>query len=475
MTETSSSLISALGAGTGVDFGKLATELSTAQYEKRIEQLNSKSDVLEQQISTASSLKNSLSQLASAIGSRVRVGDLSGQPSVVNSSVAAASSPLGTVGKGTYTLEVLQLAAAQTLSTPAVADATAVVGAGSLTFRFGTTTGSSFTEDADQEALTVDIESGASLNDIAAAINAKGASVSAYVAQTAAGAQLVLKGAEGAQNGFIVEATETPGEEGLAALAWDPTAGGASSRLLATSGDASFKLDGLDMTSASNDVGVVAPGLQLTLTGTNAGNPTQVKFGDPSANIVSMMQDLVEALNEVGTDLRSATDPLNGDLARDPGARALRQAFQQLPSTVIMPNAPDGSPRTLAELGLTTQRDGSYTLDADRLAKVLEEDPEGVAAMFTPGLYGVFATVDGMSRAASKTGDPGSLAGSISRYTKQSSDLSDDLAEIAEKQEALRASLASRFTQAQTRISASQSTLSFLQSQIDVWNAQSGN
>ena len=92
--------------------------------------------------------------------------------------------------------------------------------------------------------------------------------------------------------------------------------------------------------------------------------------------------------------------------------------------------------------------------------------------MFTTGLYGVYASIDKIARTAATTGDPGSLAGSIARYQALSEQVSEDTAKIAEQQERLRASLVARFAKAETRISASKSTLSFLQAQIDAWNAQ---
>src|SRR5690606_7068661 len=221
------------------------------------------------------------------------------------------------------------------------------------------------------------------------AINGKGTDIRAYVAQTAEGAQLVLKGADGAQNGFIVEATEAPGEEGLAALAWNPAQGGNPARLPAAAGDATFKLDGLLMTSASNDVGTVAPGLSLKLTGTNEGAPTQIGFASPTAAISGAMNDFVAALNEVAGELRVATDPMTGELARDSGARALQRVLPALGGPGAMPTAPAGAPRTLSDLGLAIPRAGTFRLDTERLQKTLERDPAGVAAMFTPGLYGV--------------------------------------------------------------------------------------
>jgi flagellar hook-associated protein 2 len=136
-----------------------------------------------------------------------------------------------------------------------------------------------------------------------------------------------------------------------------------------------------------------------------------------------------------------------------------------------MPNAAAGAPRTLSDLGLAIERDGTFRLDTAALQRTLERDPAGAAAMFTAGLYGVYATFDKLSRAASSTGDPGSLGGSIVRYQAKSADLGEAAAKLAEQQETLRATLVSRFAKADTRISASKSTLSFLQAQIDAWNA----
>jgi flagellar hook-associated protein 2 len=211
--------------------------------------------------------------------------------------------------------------------------------------------------------------------------------------------------------------------------------------------------------------------LALTLTGTNAGAPTQISFNNPTSSISTAMQDLVSALNEVTGSLRSATNPQTGDLARDPGARALRQSLSRLSSEVVMPNAPEGTPRTLSDLGLTIERDGSFRLDAPRLQATLQRDPAGAAAMFTAGLYGVYATFDSLSRSASRAGDPGSLSGSITRYQSQSKQNSETASKLAEQQETLRSNLVSRFAKADTRISASKSTLTFLQGQIDAWNA----
>ena len=331
--------------------------------------------------------------------------------------------------------------------------------------------GTGFTEDTGQTALSVTIAEGSSLKQIASEINAKNAGITAYVANTSAGAQLVFKGAEGAAKGFVVEATEDTAGSGLAKLAWEPVSG-AGARLTQSSADAAFKVDGLAMTSPTNKTGQIAPGLSLTLTGTNVGSPATISFSDNTSNLSSVMQDLVGALNELSSQVREATNPLGGgELNADSGARSLKSKLSNITTTLVMPNAAAGDPRSLSDLGVKIERDGSYSIDSGKLSAVLASKPEAVSAMFTTGLYGIYGTLDKLSREASSSTDPGSLAGSIKRYQTLSTKLSDESAKLEEKQETLRQQMVKRFAKTDTLVASSQSTLSFLQAQIDAWNS----
>lgn len=132
---------------------------------------------------------------------------------------------------------------------------------------------------------------------------------------------------------------------------------------------------------------------------------------------------------------------MSGDLAREDGARAFRTELSRLASTLVMPNAAPGAPRTLGDMGLALNRDGTFR-------------------------------VDKLSRSVSRTGDPRSLGGSIARYNALKTKTTEDLSKLAEKQEVLRANLVRRFASSDSRVSTSKSTLSFLQNQIDAWSAR---
>ncbi|MEE3154261.1 MAG: flagellar filament capping protein FliD, partial [Pseudomonadota bacterium] len=106
----------------------------------------------------------------------------------------------------------------------------------------------------------------------------------------------------------------------------------------------------------------------------------------------------------------------------------------------------------------------------ERLAATMEADPEGVAAMFTTGVHGVYASINRIYRDASSTTSLNSLGASIRKYTTQLSDISESRTEIAEQQEKLRARLAGQFTTSESRIGMLNSTMAMLENQIAQWN-----
>jgi flagellar hook-associated protein 2 len=252
-------------------------------------------------------------------------------------------------------------------------------------------------------------------------------------------------------------------------LDWSPAAD--TGQLKQSAGDAAFRFDGVDMTSASNTVTGLPAGMTLTLTRANPGTPTQIAFAPKGEQIASLMKDLVLALNDITSQLNESADPMGGELGNDAGARALKRSLAGLAGTVVMPNAAPGEPRTLGDLGLALNRDGTFRFDGERLDKTLTDSPVAAGAMFTVGMHGVYSTIDKLARTIGSPTDPGSLGGSVTRYTRMKGEIAERLSDIAEKQEALRAQLSKSFTVADRNISLSNSTLSFLKGQIAVWNA----
>ena len=472
-----SQLVTSLGLGTGIDMTSLATQIAQASYANQLGNLNSQLSAVNVQISEAGQLQSDMASLTSSFGTLISGGSLAATPSVSNSAVASASLPPGTSGLTSgYSLEVNQLASAQVLTSPPLASASATTGSGTLTFTFGTITpgsngaAGSFAADPAQSAVNVTVNQGDSLTQIAQDINQSGSGITAYVATTAQGAQLVMKGPTGANEAFTVSATENAADPGLSALAWNP-ATGAASQMTETAQDAQFKIDGIAQTSHTNTIANAAPSLSLQLTGTNAGAPTTVNFANPTSGITTAMNNFVSALNSVVGDLNTDTKPAaTGSLTNDNGAQAMQSQLSQLAGMTIMPNAPAGAPKTLADLGLVQAKDGTFSLNTTVLSNALTSNPTGVAAMFTNGLHGIYGTLSDISASLSSPDNPGSLAGSATYYTAQQKSLQNQISQINSQQSALQTRLVAQFAAANTSVANSKSTLSYLQQQIAAWN-----
>ncbi|WP_299196436.1 flagellar filament capping protein FliD [uncultured Erythrobacter sp.] len=474
MDNPGSSIISALGGGSGVDFLQLASDLSEATFSFQRSNLEQRNESLEARISSASILRNALTSLSSALGDRVRNGDLSPRATIGNPAVASVSTTPGISPTGTYSLEVSQLAQGQNLVSQSYTGSGDLVGEGTLNIRFGTVNGASFTEDTSQSALNITVDASDTLETLAGKISTEsGGKLDAYVANGTNGAQLVVKGEDGATNGFVLDGQSSallplaqPGD--LSYLSWDPSSDAGELRQGAQ--DALYEFDTVALSSSSNTITGLPEGISLSLTATNVDAPTSISFSNNTSAITDVMNDFVAALNDLAGLLNDEAAAFGGTLANDPGARELKRDLARLTSETVMPTAAEGEPSTLADLGLTTNRDGTFSLDTERLAETLAASPDGAAAMFTTGAFGVFATIDGLARDNTLTTDPGSLGGSLGRYEGQIERNDERLTKISEQQEDLRLRLTRQLVAAERQISSSQSTLTFLQQQIEAWN-----
>lgn len=464
MENVGSSILTSLGFGNGVNYSQLAIDIAEGSFGFQRQTVETRRGTVEARISAASQLRSSVSGLASALGDRIRNGDLAPQASVGNAAVARTSVPAGLSPRGNFSLEVTELARIQTLVTGAYASGTALVGAGTLNIRFGTVDGASFNPDAARDPLAITVTADDTLASVAAKISreSRGA-VTAYVAQGTGGAQLVLKGGEGAANGFVLEPTGAggavaPGD--LSYLAWNPATD--AGELRATAGDASLVLDTVPITSPTNRVTGLPGGFTLELTATNVGAPTTVSFTNDTSAITAVLNDFVAALNDIVGQLNTVAAPLGGELGNDTGARSLRRELSALSRLVVNPNAAPNEPRTLGDLGIAINRDGTFKLDSVPLNRALEASPTAVAGLFTTGATGVFAAFDRFAREATLLGDPGSLGGSVQRYQRQLEQSDERLARIAEQQEALRERLSRQLIASGQRVTAAQSTLEFV-------------
>lgn len=374
-----SSILTSLGAGSGIDTQALIDSLTKAVHDPKDALIAKRETANKASVSALASISSGIDSFASALTGLVAGGSLFSQPSVSDASVLTASAVAGTrLGALSAQIHVDSLALAQTLVSAPLGAATAPVGQGDLTL---TTAAGSF---------TVTIGAGNdSLDGLAKAINATASGLKASIVSDQGQARLVLKGGTGAAQAFTlaVPAGTTSGLERFAFGA------GVSAGMSAAqdAADAVLTLDGVRVTRASNSFSDLIDGVQINLKSASAPAST-VSLGvvRPTAAITQAMSDFVAAYNELHKTLADATaaatqaggnsGPLRGDLS----TRALQRQLARLPTQIL--NSTGGF-STLAEIGVATNRDGTLSVNATRLQSALASDPEGVEKLFNPVQY----------------------------------------------------------------------------------------
>jgi flagellar hook-associated protein 2 len=153
--------------------------------------------------------------------------------------------------------------------------------------------------------------------------------------------------------------------------------------------DALVKLDGVEVSRATNSFSDLISGVKIELKSAKPGTAVSVGLTRPTAAIGQGVRDFITAYNElanmIAEQTRAGTGGDAGALRGDVGVRELQRRLSQLPTMTL--SSPGDGPHTLAEIGVRTNRDGSLSLDASRLASVLASDPDGVEALFNPGQY----------------------------------------------------------------------------------------
>ena len=374
---TTTSIGYALGIGSGIDIRALVNDLAAATKGPREALIVKRETANAAKVSSLAELSSAIDTFSTALSSLMSGGTLFAQPSVSDSTIFGASAIAGQrLGALSSELEVVQLAKAQTLESVALASRTTAVGQGELTL---TTSTGSF-------ALTIDAAND-SLDGLAETINAAATGVKASVVVDTNGARLVLKGATGEAEDFTLS---VPGgtASGLERFAFDPLVTGGMT-LAQAAQDAIVELDGVEVKRSTNSFSDLIDGIQIDLKKAAPGTIVSLGVTRPTAAITQGVNDFVAAYNEVMTMIATATaagvSGEGGPLRSDIGVREMQRQMRELPTKALV-NQGTG-PRTLAEIGVRTNRDGTLSVDAGKLETVLASDPEGVEALFNPTQY----------------------------------------------------------------------------------------
>jgi flagellar hook-associated protein 2 len=457
VNDATQALLKGLSAGSGVDTGTLVTSLVSAQFAARTAALKTKSDTITAQISGVGTLKSTMTGFSTALANLVKGGSLQTQPTSSNAAVLSATAQSGAKLSGlSSSITVTRLATGQVARTTtpvAAADRTKSLNTGALTLTIG------------GKDVPIDIGDG-SIDAVAAAINASKTGVTASVVTDAnGGAYLSVKGATGSANAFTLK-----GEKGDAL---DIGGSATKTSLVSTAQNAQLTVDGIAVERSGNTVSDLVTGVTLQLNGIST-VPASLTSTPPTDALTQAVNDVVTTYNEVLKTITEQTDPITGNLRADPAAKSLLRSLQALVSKPLVGGAIAGLPRSLSEIGVATNTDGTLRVDSALLAKQLAANPDTIEAMFAPSgtnALGLSATLTALTTSATSTVT--GLGASIVRYTAAEADVAKQQDKVTDQSAQLTTRLTQQYASMNSRVSAYKSTQTFLTNQIAAWNKDS--
>jgi flagellar hook-associated protein 2 len=223
-------------------------------------------------------------------------------------------------------------------------------------------------------------------------------------------------------------------------------------------------VDDLRIERRSNELKDVIPGATINLKA--ASNvKSDLVFATDSSTSANNLQKFVDSFNVVATFLQnSISSSLSGHNSDDKisgsTVLSLQRRLQNLVSTTINAN---GGVRSLRDLGIALQKDGTITLDATKLSTAISADPGAVNTIFQKST-GIGTLADDLvqSQVASGTGAlyvrRKSLQDTTTKLTGQASDIQRHL-------DMYRDQLQKQYSNLEQIMSGINSTASFLDQQ----------
>jgi flagellar hook-associated protein 2 len=226
--------------------------------------------------------------------------------------------------------------------------------------------------------------------------------------------------------------------------------------------DAAFSISGVAYTSASNTTTALS-GVTLTLTGATAvGTSATVTVASDTATIAQNVGAFVDAYNTMQTALATldSYDPSSGTAGPMLGDAMLQGVERQLRQTLNSAVSTGSSAyNTLVSVGITTNSDGSLSLDSAKLATALNTNINAVGNLFG-GTQGIAASLD--SHLTSELARGGPISSRSTSLVKQEDALTQRQTDLDSRMSALSASLTQQFSALDSLLSSLQTTSSYL-------------
>jgi flagellar hook-associated protein 2 len=428
------------GIGSGMDVEGLITGL-TAVESQPISADKSRAAgyrAAEQSFSDVGGLLSKLKLATSALATAQQVGSYKATSSATGITVSAN----GSAQPGSYNVQVTQLAKEQrTYSKPLSSSALGLSGTLSLGIGAGT-------------PAAIDVTATDTLNTIADKINVSGLRASASVFFDGTDYRLQVRGLDtGDGNNLTFGATGGVGDQ-LGLL--DPL------NTKQKAQNAKVKIDGFDVTSATNSVGGAIPGVTMALTDQTASGTVTIDQ-DPDG-LSTKIQGVVDAYNAVINNVHKLagygqTSASNPALQSN---QSLRSIASRLSNSVLQAVG-TGRFQSLGGIGVSLGKDGTLSLDKTKLSAALQKDASAVATVLA-GTGSTDGIMDLLGKAVDNLNDTknGVIQSGHDAFDTRAKTLENQVAKAQDRVQAYSDNLRKQFNAMDTAVAAYKAQLAQL-------------
>ncbi len=399
-------LEAAMGASTpGIDVNSAVSAAVTAaeapetDWENQESTLQSQSSALTQLQTDATNLDSDMQTLESLTGPFSAANVTSS-----NSSVVTGTAVSGTIS-GNNIVDVTSLATNDSWSSTALASSSTALSSGTITV-----TGANGTP------TTVTLGSGVNtLTDLANTINGDDLGVTANVITDANGSSLsIVSNTSGSASDFTVSSSN-PSSFGFTEV--NPGS------------NASLTINGIPISSASNTVTGVVPGLTLNLLSTTS-SPVTLSVSPDTSQITTAINQFVSDYNTLITAVNaqySDTGSGEGVLAGDPTVSSLQTALMQSVDYTYSPASGTTTMPNLSSLGITVNSDGTLSVDSTTLSQALQNNFSDVQSFFQGSSQNGFANALDQQLTTFTSPGTGAFSVDLQSISSETSDLQTDI------------------------------------------------
>jgi len=351
-------------SGQGINVADLVNQIITEDSGQLTEWQNEQA-TLQGQASDLTTINTDLTNLATAVNALSDpLGALTAQVATSSNTDVLTGTAQTSAVAGVHQIEVGSLATTGTVYTDEVADPTAsFLPTGATTGEIDLQVGG-----ATPQPILITAGTNDTLNTLASYINGQNLGVTANVVTDANGSRLALSStATGAPGALAITSNNTN-------LNFDTPIGGTN---------ASLTIDGVPYASATNTITGAIAGVTLNLASASPGNAVQVTVGPNVADATTAINNFVVAYNQVVTDINqeyaiNPTTGSQGDLSGDASLRQLQSSILTDATYSLSGNAFVN----LASMGISTNDDGTLTVDASQLSSSFASNPAAVQSFF---------------------------------------------------------------------------------------------